>query len=1228
MRIVIDMQGAQSESRFRGIGRYSLEFAKSVVCNRGSHEVILALNGALPDSIGGIREEFADLLPRDCIRVWSWPSDVTSQSHYQSANRQLAEALREQFLLSLNPNIVHVTSLFEGYLDASVTSIGGDGLAVPVSCHCYDLIPMLNAKVFLSTSARFKDFYENKLAALQKASLILTISESSKSEIEAFNTASGTHIPVVNVSAGIGDQFSSDISADHAENYRNSQFDIESPFLLCVGGADPTKNLDRLVSAFAALPAEHLENHQLVLAGKMPATSHDHLKRLGKKLGLKENRLKLLGHISDEELTNLYRTCRLFVCPSIHEGFGLPPLEAMACGAPVIASNTSSLPEVIGNSEALFDPRNEAAMRAKIIQALEDEAFASSLVEKGLRQARQFSWDRVGESSWEAWEALHKSEQIQGHRSAAIGEAIQPTVKLAAALLGSFPIADSSLATIATHIARNESQGKRRQLFLDVSELQRHDAGTGVQRVVRGHLSHLLGNAPKDFVVEPVYASMAHGYRYARRYIGTLLDANASKSGDDSPMHWQRGDIFLVLDCQHHVQLLHQDFFQQLQSDGVIVKFIVYDLLPIQYPELFFDPELTMLHVNWLSVVTKSDGAICISQATATALEDWIANHSVERSPYFSIESNHIGCDLEGSQPSSGRPNDADALLQRIADGTSFLCVSTIEPRKQQGFILEAVEHLWATGVSVNLVLVGGAGWKTEELSFYIRGHTEINQRLFWLEGISDEFLAEVYKACSCVVAASLNEGFGLSLVEAARFGKPIIARDIPVFREIADDHAQFFDSATPQELAAIFAKWLDQFEAGGHIRSEGLATLTWQQSTENLTKKLLSSSNPSKQLMVDVSELVQRDAATGIQRVVKKICAEWLSRPPAGYRIELVYATPEHGYRYAKAFSSTFFQGDETWISDDFVEFAPGDIFLGLDLQPQLQVQHQNQLLMMQRHGVVVKFMIYDLLPVTMPRYFPPGAERAMRELLEVTANSDGVICISRSTATDYADWMRAHMPHRKSSCHIDYAYLGSDFAEHPPAYDDAKKKKLAARQSAEGIHFLMVGTLEPRKGHEDVLDAFELAWRRNDDIHLTLIGKKGWMCDPLEQRILSHPKLNDRLHWLSDADDATLEYTYNASDCLIVASYGEGFGLPIVEAASRGLAILARDIPIFREIAGTNAYYFEGASAAGLLQALTEWLELYEADQHPSPEKIEVVKWKQSAAHIFSLLPSPAIT
>lgn len=1227
MRVVIDMQGAQSESRFRGIGRYSLEFAKSVARLRGTHEVILALNGALPQSISSIREEFTDLLPRESIRVWSSPSAVAFQDPSRSTQRKIATALRDQFFRSLNPDIIHLTSLFEGYLDDAVTDIERTPTDIPVSCHCYDLIPMLNPEIFLSPSPRFREFYEDKLTTLQKASLILTISESAKSEVEKFNASSRVVIPVENVSAGIDVEFFNSAQKDRSASAELAKFRIRSSFLLYVGGADPTKNLDRLVSAYASLPAEYIRTHQLVMAGKMPPASLNHLRNLGKKLGLAEDRLQLLGHVSDADLLGLYRSCRLFVGPSIHEGFGLPPLEAMACGAPVIASNTSSLPEIIGNSDALFDPLDENEIRTKILRVLEDEAFSSSLSERGPPQAQKYSWERVGRAAWQAWNGLQSGKLNEGRYFKPGNQCASPATGAIAALLEG-QISSACLAEIASSIAQNDAQGFRRRLFLDISELHRQDAGTGVQRVVRGYLGNLLLDPPKDFVVEPVYATVEEGYRFARRFAHTFAGVGDGSPDDDTFIQWQRGDIFLVLDCQHHVQVSHKNFYRRLQSDGVIVKFIVYDLLPIQYPELFFDPSLSILHEEWLKVVAKSDGAICISQATADALVHWISVQSIEASSYFQVESNHIGSDLEGSQPSVGRPSDAEALLSRISEAPSFLCVSTLEPRKQQAFILEAMELLWGADQSANIVFVGRAGWQTEELSGYIRSHPEINLRLFWLEGISDEFLAEVYQASSCVIAASLNEGFGLSLVEAARFGKPIIARDIPVFRELADGHAEFFDSATPKEFAQVLRRWLAQYAEGAQVKSDGLKVVTWEQSAANLKSMLLSPSSPHKQLMIDVSELVQRDAATGIQRVVKNICGEWLFRPPAGYRVELVYAAHEDGYRYAKTFSCEFSSENLEPACDEYIEFAPGDIFFGLDLQPQIQTQRQSQLLAMQRHGVIVKFMVYDLLPVTMPQFFPNGAEHAMFEWLHVVANSDGAICISEATASDFRVWAQLHRPDRGHLCKIDYAYLGADFAKCPDYRQNRTTKKLTAEQASEDITFLMVGTLEPRKGHASVLDTFEFAWSQGYNIQLLLVGKKGWMSDNLQQRIIGHPELHHRLRWLEAADDTALENAYKSSDCLLVASYGEGFGLPIVEAAARGLPIIARDIPVFREIAGDNAYYFNGSSELGLPQALAQWLELYKTGQHPLPDNIELLKWSQSAANIFSRLVSPKVT
>jgi len=1216
MRVVIDMQGAQSESRFRGIGRYSLNFAKAVVRNRGKNEVILALNGAFQESIDEIREAFANLLPRDCIRVWSSPIGVAANDPSSSNMRRIAEALREQFLASLNPDILHVTSLFEGFLDDAVTDIAETGPRVRVTCHCYDLIPLMHSETFLDQSPAYNAFYRKKLTSLQQASGIFTISESSLEEINELVGDEQIDHRVHNVSAGVDSRFTPIDSLDKTKHLIKDELNNPASFLLYVGGADPTKNLHRLVRAYARLPTEYKTSHKLVLAGKMPAATHDELRKLGKSFGLTNEQIVLLGHVNDDQLLQLYRSCRLFIFPSIHEGFGLPPLEAMACGTPVIASNSSSMPEVVGNPDALFDPLDEDALTQKIVKCLSSEEFLASLSEEGLKQAKRFSWDKVGLAAWSAWEDLFNTPSITPEKLTHNQTDANFLESIASAIKNTSQD-DSLIRAVAKHIAHNRMMGLKRQLLVDVSELHQKDSGTGVQRVVRGYLKNLLNDPPRDFVVNPVYASLDHGYRYASKFKDTFLADDQLSSGEDCELRWQRGDIFLVLDCQHHVQLSQEAFFKELQADGVIVKFVVYDLLPIQFPTLFYDRTLPTLHQRWLQLAANGDGAICISKATEEALEGWIQSAGIDTSPYFTTATNHIGSDLEGSRPTVGRPSNADSIINLIKARTSFLCVSTIEPRKQQQLILNAVELLWNENQDVNLVLVGRLGWQSEALAQTLQTHPELNSRLFWLEGISDEFLAEIYQICSCVVAASLNEGFGLSLVEAAKYGVPIVANDIPVFREIADGHAEFFEAGQPEQLADMLGDWVHRFHEGRHIASKGLKPLTWQRSTEYLKQRLLNNQSPKHQLMIDISELVQRDAATGIQRVVKKLCDIWVSKPPAGYRVELVYASEAHGYRYAASYRSKHFGMTHTTGKDHFIDYAPGDVFFAPDLAPHIQVANQGLLTRMRRDGVIVKFLVHDLLPINFPQFFPEGTLPAFSAWLSLVSEFDGVISHSASTADDFTTWLSSNAPSRVGKCRAGYAHLGWDFMDKtvPPPISEERENSIAPT-------FIMVGTIEPRKGHAEVLDAFEVAWARDIDIELHIIGKRGWDCATLTDRLDQHPELGRRLIWLDAADDQALESAYQNADCLIAASLGEGFGLPIVEAASRGLPIIARDIRVFREIAGQNAFYFDSQKKEGLKTGLFDWLELYREALHPRSSDIQLVTWARSAENFLTHL------
>jgi len=1126
--------------------------------------------------------------------------------------------MREEFLASLAPDVIHIGSLFEGYADNAVTSIGRFDRATPVSVSFYDLIPLLNPEHYLEPNPRYARYYQRKIEHLKKAATLLSISEFTRQEGMAHLCTPANRI--VNVATAIEACFCPRQIDDTTAVQLRKKFRLNRPFILYTGGADERKNLPRLIHAYAALPAPLRADHQLLLAGKMTESKTDELKYVAKSAGLRPDALCFTGYVTDEELIQLYNLCKLFVFPSWHEGFGLPALEAMACGAPVIGANSSSLPEVVGLEVALFDPLDVKAIAAKMKQALEDQSFRATLRNHGLQQAQRFSWDDSAKRAIAAWESQHGHSDSRNSYSAG---SLRSARLIQEGTHYHHDARSDELLTLAACLAQNQSAGIERQLLVDISELCQHDAATGVQRVVRSYLKWLLQSPPVGFRVEPVYATQHQGYRYARGFTQRFLGQGDAHLTDD-PLRWQRGDIFFGLDMQHHVQLAHQPFYRQLRLDGATVKFLVYDLLPIQLADLFKDSNAKELHEQWLTMIAATDGAICISRATANAFDAWITQNEVSLTPNFQTSWVHIGADIDGSSPSHGLPPEAPEMLKSISSRPSFLCVSTLEPRKGQQQILDAMQLLWGAGVEVNLVFVGQLGWKTEALADAIRNHPEQGRRLFWLQGISDEYLEEVYRASTCLIAASINEGFGLPLIEAARHGIPIVARDILVFREVAGDSAFYFSGDHPSDLAVALNVWLALYQKGQHLQSTQLQWSSWKESTEKLKRALIEENYPRRQLLVDISELVQRDAKSGIQRVVRSILKEWLHHPPPGYRVEPVFATLEHGYRYARQFTLGFLGEPVIDLHDEPIDYAPGDVFFGLDLQPQVVPAQRAFYQSLRAQGVLVQFAVYDLLCVLLPQHFTTNAAEGFRQWLEVVIESDGAICISETVANELSDWVKANSPSRLRPFDINWFHLGADVDNSAPT----KGLPVNAQTILEGIgsrsSFLMVGTIEPRKAHAQVLQAFEQLWQEDQDVNLVIVGKGGWLVDSLIEQLRTHPELHNRLFWLEGISDEYLEKVYAASTCLIAASYGEGFGLPLIEAAQHKLPILARDIPVFREVAGAHAWYFNAGNGTDLANAVKDWRACHEEKQVPLSENMSFLTWEQSAMRLKQLCTS----
>ncbi len=391
------------------------------------------------------------------------------------------------------------------------------------------------------------------------------------------------------------------------------------------------------------------------------------------------------------------------------------------------------------------------------------------------------------------------------------------------------------------------------------------------------------------------------------------------------------------------------------------------------------------------------------------------------------------------------------------------------------------------------------------------------------------------------------------------------------------------------------------------------------------------SNALPSAQrrMFIDISAVVQADIKTGIQRVVRSIIEAFLKAPPPAYRIEPVYTGGgNHPYKYARRFMLEMTACADLGLppdlsTDEPIDAKPGDIFLGLDLLTTYTRENQRILENMHLHGTKIFFVVFDILPLLRPDVFPIGAPEFFKSWLKTISHvSDGLICISRAVADEVHAWLTQRPISRAAPLKINYFHLGADIAASRPSTGIPSKAEVILQQIKRRPTLLSVGTIEPRKGYAQALDAFELLWSRAVDINYVIVGKDGWMVDGLVNRLKNHAQSGKRLFWLAGASDEMLEVLYRSSSALLASSEGEGFGLPLVEAAQHGLPLLVRELPVFREIASQHAFYFNGLKPCELADAIETWLNLHQAGKAPHSHGLQWLSWAESAAQLYATM------
>ncbi|QGM46854.1 glycosyltransferase family 4 protein [Methylocystis heyeri] len=371
----------------------------------------------------------------------------------------------------------------------------------------------------------------------------------------------------------------------------------------------------------------------------------------------------------------------------------------------------------------------------------------------------------------------------------------------------------------------------------------------------------------------------------------------------------------------------------------------------------------------------------------------------------------------------------------------------------------------------------------------------------------------------------------------------------------------------------------------------------------------------PAARLLVDVTGAVKRDAGTGIQRVVKKVVEALYGGER--YEIPAIAVRSVEGRLFSAHAYAASLAGKAPIAPDQEIDIRPGDRFFMLSDSWNAFEELAPLFARIRAEGGEVISCIFDLIPELHPHacheVTPPLYDAWLRKAL---LESDGFLAISRTVAQELADFVKSRgLPHRPG-LKIGWFHCGCDIASGGDAPIAPQIKEATAGSCPA---FLCVSTIEPRKGQRVALRAFEKLWGEGVEARLVFVGRRGWFDEAIAYELENHPEKGRRLFWFGDAGDADLAYLYDHARALVLPSFAEGFGLPIVEAAWRGRPVLCSDIPVFREVGGEGAIYFRVNDPEALAGRVEDFLAGRIAGD---PTRVLRASWADAARRITEVV------
>ncbi len=1113
-----------------------------------------------------------------------------------------------------------------------------------MSATLYDLIPMRFPEQYFQ-STDFKRWYFHRLSFYHQADLLLAISEASRQD--AIELLGISPDKIVTILGGVSEHFQPvlDRSATRADLRR--RYGLNRPgIVLYTGGDDHRKNLIGAIEAFAALPNALREANQLVVICALEDHRREWLRSLARKAGLTTGDVHFIGFVPEQDLVGFYSVCDVFFFPSLYEGLGFPVIEAMACGAPVLCGDNSSLPELVARRDATFNSASAGSIAERLSAVLTEKAFADDLRLYGLERAKAFTWSGVARRALEAFDEALARKRTAAASAAVAGYLPKPRM----AMLTPLPPCRSGIADynaqflpyLANHfdidlfvdgyqctdIALNSSF----RIF-DAADLRKCATSYDVIFYEFGnsefhqYMLPLLEEFPGVVGLHDAYLSGLIGYLefnmgQANRFSREMIHAHGAVArrlfapvrGESDP----NGAAMINLPCTKRVID---------QSIGIIShsKFNL-EIARTNYPQGWLAPYRIIPQMIRVAS-PKSEGEIASIKAELGFEED----------DFIITTFGHVAWTKWGDRL-------LQAFLQsELARKPKCHLIFAGELSKDD-FGLKLNDQIRGSGLRDRIRITGFLS--EEDYRRYLRiADVAVQLRTKSRGGtprgvldclafgvpvvVNNEASYEDYPD-DVVVKLTPNPTPGEIAMELVDLHENADRR-----KELGERGLQYVkDVHDPEGLAAQYAAAIHDFTARDRVRSADhfvdnvaphLATVSDAGGAAKLASAYFEARPRSRfgraRLIVDCSHIVQHDHGTGIQRVVREtVRAAYCSTRPGFEAI----AVERIGDQIVPAVSwlsqQRLLLPHETTASDSIpVRFEVGDHLLMLDSSWAAYDEFAATFAAARKARIPIITAVYDLLPITLPpgNFVPGGREWFEAWLRKAIATSDGLVCISKAVADDLIAYIRENKLAR-SGLRVGWWHLGSTLPI--SAEPDAANR---VRNASLRPYALMVGTIEPRKNHTLALDAFELLWASGSDLNLVIAGNPGWMVDGLMDRLRSHIQLNKRIFLFEAATDAEIAFLYRNASMLLFISKGEGFGLPLVEAAHYGRPIVCSRIQSFVEVAQEHAIYVGIDGAKELADELAAaWSLIKNSGNAPSSSAIGQLTWEASAAGLLEVV------